>query len=194
MWCKETFEDSRVPRHHFTGTNPFIITDPTVKRNIIQQYTPYCLHVLIAFGTYFNYRAHTFWLMLGQEEWSIGKLLFPLFHYVFWCQWKWHGLLLQFTMHAVTANYFFTLSLMNHNAEHTRDVALRNASKDWGESQLHSSADWCVEYSFWQSMIFLWLNYHTIHHCKLTILFCLVGDKRERCSCWVLTSSHKFLR
>ena len=40
----------------------------------------------------------------------------------------------------------------------------RNASRDWGESQLHSSSDWAVDTPFLKAGIYLWLNYHTIHH------------------------------
>jgi linoleoyl-CoA desaturase len=53
---------------------------------------------------------------------------------------------------------------MNHNAEHCHDVKGRNDSADWGESQLHSSADWGVQLSFLQASRYLWLNYHTVHH------------------------------
>ena len=36
------------------------------------------------------------------------------------------------------------LALVNHNAEHTLDVRSRNKALDWGEAQLHVSADWAV--------------------------------------------------
>merc|ERR1719473_2627630 len=53
---------------------------------------------------------------------------------------------------------------MNHNAEHTQDVARRNTASDWGVAQLHASADWGIQLGFYQAWIYLWLNYHTVHH------------------------------
>mmetsp|Transcript_27553 Transcript_27553/g.57522 ORF Transcript_27553/g.57522 Transcript_27553/m.57522 type:complete len:107 (+) Transcript_27553:21-341(+) len=44
------------------------------------------------------------------------------------------------------------------------DVKKRNASQDWGEAQLHASADWSVDMPFWAAGVYLWLNYHTVHH------------------------------
>ena len=44
------------------------------------------------------------------------------------------------------------------------DVRKRNAARDWGEAQLVSSADWGVQLSFRRAWIYLWLNYHTVHH------------------------------
>ena len=53
---------------------------------------------------------------------------------------------------------------MNHNAEHCMDVDARNKARDWGEAQLQSCADWGVQLSFRRAWIYLWLNYHTVHH------------------------------
>ena len=44
------------------------------------------------------------------------------------------------------------------------NVDKRNAARDWGEAQLVSSADWGVQLSFERAWIYLWLNYHTVHH------------------------------
>eukprot|EP00658_Telonema_sp_P-2_P028216 TRINITY_DN21668_c0_g1_i2.p1 TRINITY_DN21668_c0_g1~~TRINITY_DN21668_c0_g1_i2.p1 ORF type:complete len:140 (-),score=42.91 TRINITY_DN21668_c0_g1_i2:312-731(-) len=47
---------------------------------------------------------------------------------------------------------------------HCMDISARNRSKDWGEAQMHASADWCVNMPFNRAFVFLWLNYHTVHH------------------------------
>jgi linoleoyl-CoA desaturase len=61
--------------------------------------------------------------------------------------------------------YYFTLALMNHNDERvTSSVDERNAAKDWGEAQVHSSADWATNLTWWQSLAHMFLNYHTVHH------------------------------
>jgi hypothetical protein len=126
-------------------------------------------------------------------------------HYLFWHRWGfWHGVLSQlFVMHAVTSNYYFTLALMNHNAEHTHNIKERNAAKDWGYAQLQSSADWGVHLTFIQAGMYIWLNFHTVHHSKsvrsllpavrrtcsrLTILFKL-AMMFSVSSRWLFTSS-----
>ena len=153
--------------HHYHGTDPFLITDPTVQRNWFQQHiSPKFLHFFLAFGTHGNYVIHAVHLIQGQETWSIGKLFFILEHVIFYQRWGLYGLGLMFAMQAVLSNYYFTMALMNHNAEHCHDVKTRNKSRDWGEAQMISSADWSVHLSFRQSIIYLWLNFHTVHHCK----------------------------
>lgn len=66
--------------------------------------------------------------------------------------------------HAILGVYYFTIALMNHNSEHCLNVKERNRVRDWGETQLHSSADWSVRLPFWAAGIYLWLNYHKVHH------------------------------
>lgn len=44
------------------------------------------------------------------------------------------------------------------------DVDARNGARDWGEAQLVSCADWSVGLPFRRAWIYLWLNYHTVHH------------------------------
>ena len=53
---------------------------------------------------------------------------------------------------------------MNHNGEHCMDVRARNSARDWGEAQLVSCADWSVQTPFRWSWMYLWLNFHTVHH------------------------------
>ncbi|CAB9500753.1 Acyl-lipid (8-3)-desaturase [Seminavis robusta] len=151
--------------NHFRGTDPFLVTDPTRPRNFVQKYiTPAMLPIILCFGAYGNYTAHLTWLIQGQEVPSIGKVLFPLWHYLFWSRWGLYGLLLMFCTNSITGNYYFTMALMNHNAEHTQNVQARNKSCDWGEAQLHVSADWSVDMNFYQGILYLWLNFHTVHH------------------------------
>ena len=78
--------------------------------------------------------------------------------------WGWHGLLLCYLSFGITSVWYFSLALMNHNAEHCSDIDLRNSARDWGEAQLYSSADFACESSFLGSIPWLWLNYHTVHH------------------------------
>merc|ERR1712118_561240 len=75
-----------------------------------------------------------------------------------------HGGLLTYSWAALLGLWYFTCALMNHNAEHCMNVDKRNAAHDWGEAQLVSSADWGVQLSFERAWIYLWLNYHTVHH------------------------------
>jgi len=151
--------------NHFRGTDPFLVTDPSRSRNFVQKHIMPCLlPVLLSFGCYANYLAHLTWILGGQEVLSIGKVLWPLIHYLFWSRWGWYGLAFYFGINSITANYYFTIALMNHNAEHTLNVKKRNKARDWGEAQLLVSADWCVDIPFWQGIVFLWLNFHTVHH------------------------------
>jgi hypothetical protein len=153
--------------NHYHGTDPFLKTDPTEHRNWLQQHvSPNIFHIILCFATYGNYISHTIFLLQGQEVWSIGKAFFVIEHVVFYYKWGWYGLALMFAVQSVMANYYFTIALMNHNAHHCLDVQARNAARDWGHAQLISSADWSVHLTFLQSMVFLWLNFHTVHHCK----------------------------
>ena len=93
------------------------------------------------------------------------KLCFPLNivlilygHRLLW------GAVLTYTWTAVLGVWYFTMALMNHNAEHTQDVDARNSARDWGEAQLMTCADWGVQLPFHRAWVYLWLNYHTVHH------------------------------
>jgi len=152
--------------NHHEGTAPFLITDPTVERNVLQRCVMPCIHpIVLSFGLYGNYLAHLGEMFRGNEVVTPWKLLLPLQMLVM--AYKWgpvKGLLLLYLSHAVLAVYYFTMALMNHNAQHCHDVSKRNASRDWGEAQLRVSADWAVDTPFWAAGIYLWLNYHTVHH------------------------------
>lgn len=152
--------------NHFKGTDPFLVTDPTVERNFFQRViTPRLTPVVLSFGMWGNYLIHTLALLKGEENFSIGKIFLPLevTLLVYTQGWQ-YGLSIAFVMYGTVAVIYFTYALMNHNAEKCVDVARRNKSADFGIAQLNSSADWAVGCSFLGSLPYLWLNYHTVHH------------------------------
>jgi len=152
--------------NHFRGTDPFLVTDPTVRRHWIQAYImPYINPFVLTFGLWGNYMAHLTDMFKGAEVWRAWKLVLPC--NVALMVWRWgllHGAALSYTWTAVLGVWYFTMALMNHNAEHCMDVDARNAARDWGEAQLVSCADWSVGLPFRRAWIYLWLNYHTVHH------------------------------
>lgn len=152
--------------NHFKGTDPWFVTDPTVKRNMLQTYiTPYLNPLLLSVGAFANYLAHTAAMFCGQEQLSVGKLILPAqIGLMIHCWGPLQGLFLCWVIFGTTSVWYFTLALMNHNAEHCTDVKNRNASADWGVAQLNSSADFGTGRSFVASLPYLWLNYHTVHH------------------------------
>jgi fatty acid desaturase len=152
--------------NHFHGTDPFLITDPTVTRNWVQRtIMPYANPFILTFGLYANFLAHFADMLMGHEEWRPTKAILPV--NIGLMLWRWglvRGGLLTYTWGAVLGLWYFTMALMNHNAEHTQNVERRNKARDWGEMQLVSSADWGVQLPFEHAWIYLWLNYHTVHH------------------------------
>ena len=152
--------------NHFRGTDPFLVTDPTVPRHWVQsRIMPFINPIILTFGLYANFAAHAVDMLKGHEEWRATKAILPLNIGLIVCRWGLiHGALLTYTWTAVLGLWYFTMALMNHNAEHCMNVDARNAARDWGEAQLVSSADWGVQLSFRQAWIYLWLNYHTVHH------------------------------
>ena len=52
--CRPRVIERLPPRdNHFRGTDPFLVTDPTVERNWLQRTVmPYALHVILVFGVY----------------------------------------------------------------------------------------------------------------------------------------------
>lgn len=111
------------------------MTDPTVERNAMQRYVmPYLNPLLLCFGLYANYIAHTVEVLKGNEVASPGKLCLPLqiAAMVYVHGWL-RGAALIFVCNGVLGVYYFTMALMNHNAEHCHDVRERNAAQDWGQ-------------------------------------------------------------
>ncbi|KAL7542425.1 hypothetical protein ACHAXR_011759 [Thalassiosira sp. AJA248-18] len=151
--------------NHFEGSAPWLVTDPTVERNILQKYVmPYINPLLLSVGLYTNYLINLVEVIKGNEVVTPWKLLLPLEIGAMVYRWGWRGVLLTYLSHAILGVYYFTMALMNHNAEHCLNVKKRNAARDWGEAQLVSSADWAVGMPFWAAGLYLWLNYHTVHH------------------------------
>jgi len=151
--------------NHFKGTDPFLITDPTVERNWFQTWiVPYFNWVVLFFGVWGNYSFHTVELLQGHEVFKCWKLLFPTIVGLFVVNHGIRGFFL-FALNVGTLGiYYFTIALMNHNAESCLNVNRRNAQNDWGAAQIVSCADWGVQCGFFSSMRYLWLNYHVVHH------------------------------
>ncbi|GMI40061.1 hypothetical protein TrCOL_g931 [Triparma columacea] len=151
--------------NHFKGTDPFLVTDPTVERNWFQRVvTPILNPLVLIFGIWGNYSFHASEMLRGNEKLQLGKLIFPSIVYTFYRLEGWWGLALFFVNTATTGIYYFTMALMNHNSEKTLDVARRNSADDWGIAQICSCADWAVQTKFLPSIVYLWLNYHCVHH------------------------------
>lgn len=130
----------------------------------MQTLTPYINPLLLTFGLPANFFAHAIDMLKGHEEWRATKAILPLnLALVVW-RWGLLGVALSYTWMAVLGMWYFTMALMNHNAAHTMDVDKRNAARDWGEAQLCSCADWCVGMPFHRAWVYLWLNFHTVHH------------------------------
>ncbi|GMI38919.1 hypothetical protein TeGR_g3514, partial [Tetraparma gracilis] len=151
--------------NHFKGTDPFIVTDPTVERAFLQKHVMPFLHpIILVFALWGNYSFHLTEIIKGNEKLSPWKLFLPSLVYLFY---KFHGtwgLALMVTQAGATGLYYFTMALMNHNSEKCLNVELRNSMDDWGASQIVSCADWAVQGKFLPSIIYLWLNYHCVHH------------------------------
>ena len=152
--------------NHFRGTDPFLVTDPTVPRHWIQAWImPYVNPFVLTFGLFANYLAHLTDMLKGDEEWRAAKIILPMNIALMLGRWGLvRGVLLSYSWGATLGLWYFTMALMNHNAEHTQQVERRNKARDWGEMQLVSSADWGVQLPFERAWIYLWLNYHTVHH------------------------------
>ena len=71
--------------NHFKGTDPFLVTDPTVPRNFFQRIiTPLLNPLVLIFGIWGNYSFHLTELIKGNEKPSLGKLVFPLLVFAFY--------------------------------------------------------------------------------------------------------------
>lgn len=151
--------------NHFKGTDPFLVTDPTVERNWIQaSVMPYFNWFVLFFGVWGNYVVHTIELLKGREVFRWPKLFFPMLVSLFLMKHGFWGLFVYVLSVGTLGIYYFTIALMNHNSEESLDVNLRNAQDDWGAAQLVSCADFGTQGGFYLSIRYLWLNYHCVHH------------------------------
>ena len=110
---------------------PFLVTDPTVERNVLQQYVmSYINPVILSYGLYGNYIFRLTEMIKGNEVVSPWKALLPLKIALMICEWGWRGLLLMYISHTILGVYYFTVALMNHNAKECVDVQQCNAAQD----------------------------------------------------------------
>lgn len=149
--------------NHYEGTEPFLITNPEKKRNWMQENIfPITSPILLCFGIYVNHIIDWINIFKCKEEISIGKFFIFLIFLIFNIKYTFYqSILLLFTCHATVGCYYFSIALMNHN---TKKSLEDHSYKNWFEHQIDASVDWCTEYGFYKSIIFLWLNYHTVHH------------------------------
>merc|ERR1712054_566985 len=100
----------------------------------IQAYVMPVIHpIILTFGLYANYFAHLVEMFKGSEAWRPTKAILPLNIALMLAR---HGLirglLCSYLWSSVLGLWYFTIALMNHNAEHTMDVDSRNKVRDWG--------------------------------------------------------------
>jgi hypothetical protein len=69
--------------NHFKGTDPFIVTDPTVERAFLQKHVMPFLHpIILVFALWGNYSFHLTEIIKGNEKLSPWKLFLPSLVYV----------------------------------------------------------------------------------------------------------------
>jgi len=115
--------------NHYHGTDPWLVTEPTKPRHFLQKYvTPFLNPIILSFGLVGNFSAHTIELIKGREQITLFKLGLPGLCASLIYTWglAWGGLLFYINC-SVIGIYYFTMALMNHNAEHvTSAVDKRN--------------------------------------------------------------------
>ena len=151
--------------NHFKGTAPWLVTDPTVPRRVWQEITPFINPLILSFGVWASYIKHAIDIVKGDATFHPCKLLLIIeCTAMIYSHGFSHGMLLMYTWTGILGVYFFSIALMNHNSKRCHDIVKRNTSRDWGESQVYTCADWSVDLGFFPSLLFLMLNYHTVHH------------------------------
>lgn len=150
--------------NHFKGTDPFLLADPTVQRNWWQRnVTPFINPLILSFGILGNYAHHTIELCKGNETFHLSKLWWPSQAALLVWRWGFRGVHLFMMLTTITSFWYFSLAMMNHNSRKAHTLSLRK-NKSWAEQQVLTCTDWCANWSFVSSSVFLWLNTHTVHH------------------------------
>lgn len=152
--------------NHYKGTDPFLIADPERRRNWLQgNVLPLISPLLLSFGIYANHISN--WMSIFRKEEALGVgNFFLLFTFLFFLT-KYSFLTtvaLLYTCHATVGMYYFTFALMNHNTVDALKTDYSSSTSDWIEHQLGTCVDWSTSSGFYKSMVYLWLNYHTVHH------------------------------
>ena len=155
--------------NHFEGTAPFLVTDPTVRRNLIQCYlTPFINVLLLQFGIWANHAKHLASVAQGSEELRLlPKSLLWVQTLLLVTRWGIiHGLLLMHVTLGLIGIWFFSVALLNHNSEKSYEAVLSSNKNvvDWAHAQLIACSDFEPNTGVYGSMKYLWLNYHTVHH------------------------------
>lgn len=153
---------------HVTGTDPWLLSDPRRKRNFFHKYLTWLFcPIILCFGIYGNYLANVTLIFTKKQEFTWGILLYPihLLLHIYICEYDCLNALFRWLLlSSVSSCYYFTIALMNHNQHEIWDLQKISNAKDWGIFQLSTSCDIGYNYNFLQSMLCLWLNYHTVHH------------------------------
>lgn len=65
--------------NHYHGTDPWIMTDPTKPRHILQKYiSPFVNPIILTFGVIGNFSGHAVELIKGNEKFTLFKITWPL--------------------------------------------------------------------------------------------------------------------
>jgi fatty acid desaturase len=77
----------------------------------------------------------------------------------------WWGFMLFMIKSGVCSEWYLTCAFVNHNSEAAWRLADRAEAKDWAEAQLCACSDIGQPgLPFYGSAMYLWLNYHSVHH------------------------------
>lgn len=161
---------TNTPRdNHWSGTAPFMVVDPVKERNLAQRtLTPLYQPVVLFFGVIANWVDHLLGAIKHEDirTYQLGwpKLFLPLLFVAYGVVLGPKGVLILLVALGLASVWYFTVALANHNTEAAWDLEARAQARDWGEAQLLVSADVGVNLSYIASGMYVWLNYHTVHH------------------------------
>ncbi|MCP5082353.1 MAG: hypothetical protein GY948_11715 [Alphaproteobacteria bacterium] len=155
--------------NHWGGTSPFMVVDPVRPRNKLQKSLCWLYFIPVVFcGLFANFVLSLKELFSDRRAWRgqlfATRLILPATFLMYSLCWGWRGVLILIAAYGLTSTWYFTLALTNHNNEASWDVDKRRKAEDWGEAQLLASSDVGPQCSYIASAMYLWLNYHTVHH------------------------------